>query len=151
MKKGWGLMGDILWLELLLWAPLSVLLLLRWQEGHPAGKNLSQLPHSLSFMGPDHAWSNTRKEGWTRKCQSSLLSDQNIRWPHGMLPPSESRWVLTGQTDGCQTVIIRFPLDATSRITEWQYLICFQKLKHCRCCIVSSCVIVFVWCRELAL
>jgi len=55
--------------------------------------------------------------------QSSLLTGQNVRWPHCMLPPGES-WRIClqeRQKDRRQTVTLHFPLDGAS-VTKSQVL-----------------------------
>jgi len=59
------------------------------------------------------SYSQTSVDPW-----SFLLWDGNVRWPCCILHPDESRWVCRRdrQTDGHQTVTLRFPLDAASVI-----------------------------------
>jgi len=51
-------------------------------------------------------------------CQYTLLSGRNVYSPCRMLPPGETQRVCRRdrQTDGRQTVTLRFPLDAASAV-----------------------------------
>jgi len=57
-------------------------------------------------------------------CLASM-SSRNVRWPRRMLHPGESRWACRRdrqtdrQTDGRETVTIRFPLDVARVIKGW--------------------------------
>ena len=56
--------------------------------------------------------------------RSFLLSGRNVRWPRRMQLPDESRWAYwrDRQTDGRQTVTLRFSLHAASVLTHCHYI-----------------------------
>ena len=61
-------------------------------------------------------------------CRSSSLLGRNVRWPHRTLPPGESQRVCRRdrQTDGRQTVTLRFSVDASSYKNKTRWLYCVE-------------------------